>query len=461
MTRLSLCALAVAAGSVVVLTGQSSPALTDYYTQIAPRVIDRDYVPKFIDSSYGAADFNGDGQQDIVVLGADYPRGGTTYEAQGGRLFLGNGDGAFTAAPANQFPVDTLRTVHPRKLLLNDLNGDRRADLFVASHGWDTNPFPGEQNRLYLSQPGGGWKDETGSLPQLSDFSHSAAAGDLSGRGITDIIAGNGYAGQNRVLAYTLLNSGSGQFSMTRSNLPVGSGETLDTLTTHNYALTELMDLDGDALPELIVGADTRTGFRNTGATIFWNRAGSFVESDKTRLPVTAAFPDNHIDYDATPIDVNRDGRQDLLMVGTLGQPISGGWYIQVLVNKGDHRFEDESAIRLQEGTVASTGVTWPKWVRVIDFNHDGAQDFYVEFTTTSLSREQPVVWLNDGAGKFSVLRISDFVPSGREFMVNPLHLIETRQGYSAFTLQSYSGSGGLVLTGLLASRPYTGFPRR
>lgn len=424
-------------------------------------MIDRDYVPKSIDASYGSADFDGDGQQDIVVLGADYPRGGTTYEAQGGRLFLGNGDGQFTAAPANLFPVDTLKTVHPRKLLMKDLNGDRRADLFISSHGWDASPFPGEQNRLYLSQPGGGWKDETASLPQLSDFSHSSAAGDLSGRGLTDLIVGNGYAVQNRILSYTLLNSGSGQFSMTRSNLPVSGGETFDTLTQHNFAMTELMDLDGDGLPELVVGADTRTGFRNTVATVFWNRAGSFVEADKTRLPPTAAFPDNHIDYDATPIDINRDGLQDLVIAGTLGQPISGGWYVQVLINKGDHQFEDESTLRLPEGTTASTGVTWARWVRVVDFNHDGAQDFYVEFTSASLPREQPVVWLNDGSGKFSVLRISDFVPSGREYTVNPLHLIETRQGYSAITLQSYSGSGGLVLTGLLATKSYTGLPRR
>ena len=63
-----------------------------------------------------------------------------------------------------------------------DLNGDGRPDMFIAGHGWDAEPFPGEQNRLYLSRPGGGWRDATGELPRLSDFSHPAAISDRTSR---------------------------------------------------------------------------------------------------------------------------------------------------------------------------------------------------------------------------------------------------------------------------------------
>jgi hypothetical protein len=56
-------------------------------------------------------------------------------------------------------------------------------------HGWDGDPFPGEQNRLYLSERGGGWRDATGSLPQLNDYTHALAVGDLSARGVLDIVA--------------------------------------------------------------------------------------------------------------------------------------------------------------------------------------------------------------------------------------------------------------------------------
>ena len=51
------------------------------------------------------------------------------------------------------------------------------------------------QNRLYLSWPGGGWRDATSELPQLSDFSHSAAIGDIRNIGDDD-----------RILPYVLLN---------------------------------------------------------------------------------------------------------------------------------------------------------------------------------------------------------------------------------------------------------------
>ena len=58
--------------------------------------------------------------------------------------------------------------------------------MFLPLGGWDADPFPGEQNRLYLSRPGGGWRDATSELPQLSDFTHSAATGDIRGLGTPD-----------------------------------------------------------------------------------------------------------------------------------------------------------------------------------------------------------------------------------------------------------------------------------
>jgi hypothetical protein len=50
-----------------------------------------------------------------------------------------------------------------------DFNADGRNDMFLACGGWDTVNGPGEQNRLYLSRPEGGWRDVTDTLPQLSD----------------------------------------------------------------------------------------------------------------------------------------------------------------------------------------------------------------------------------------------------------------------------------------------------
>ena len=157
-----------------------SPLLEPYYTLLPPEVIDPSYRPD--GHSSASTDLDGDGNEDLVLLRHTFRGTAENHRPQSGRVFLGDGDGGFRRAPADLFPVDTLNTVNPRKAPFGDLNGDGLPDMFLAGHGWDTEPFPGEQNRLYLSGPGGGWHDATSALPQLTGFSHSAAIGDIRGR---------------------------------------------------------------------------------------------------------------------------------------------------------------------------------------------------------------------------------------------------------------------------------------
>jgi hypothetical protein len=437
---------------------QTSPRLADYFTPIPRNVLDAGYTPAGIFHAIG--DVNGDRYDDLIVLGAWYPGGGVTCcTPQPGRVYLSDGDGHFSPAPADLFPVDTLLTVHPRKVLFADFNADGRPDMFISSHGWDADPFPGEQNRLYLSRPDGGWRDATANLPEISDFSHSSAAGDVSGRGVIDIFVGNGYG---RISPYFLLNTGSGQFTPTRTNIPAGTNQFLAITAFPSSTLT---DLNGDGLPELVVGCEGR------GTTILWNRAGVFVETDRTELPPTAAFRTTHTDYDVQRIDVNQDGLPDLVIVGTQRR-FFRGWFVQVLINKGNRQFVDETATRVPPGE-ASAGIeessgasasapdTTPSalWVRVLDFNQDGAPDFAVEFNATGspFTQDQPVVWLNDGAGHFSTLKARDFVAAGNESSVlGGPHLIATRNGYSFIGPQLFGNNLGLwIQGGLLATRPY------
>ena len=187
----------------------AAQVLAPYYTPLPVDVIDPSYRPHANISE--AADLDGDGNEDLVLLGFTFPTSDVTaanYRPQPGRVFLGDGDGGFRRAPAELFPVDTLNTVTPRKAPFGDLNGDGLPDMFIAGHGWDAEPFPGEQNRLYLSRPGGGWRDATSELPRLSDFSHSAAIGDIRGQGIPDILVGNYGGDPENVLPYVLLNNG-------------------------------------------------------------------------------------------------------------------------------------------------------------------------------------------------------------------------------------------------------------
>lgn len=127
-----------------------------------------------------------------------------------------------------------------------------------------------------------------------------------------------------------------------------------------------LTDLNGDGLAELIVTADSTVGpngIRRT--TILWNRGGQFVDTDKTELPLPLIFTNNHIDHDVQRIDVN----------------------------------------------------------------HDGAPDFYVQFAPGSqwLAQDQPLIWLNDGAGHFSTLTVGDSVAPGKEWLIGSDFLVATR----------------------------------
>ena len=453
------------------IQSQTRPRLADYFTEIPVTVIDADYAPKSIRSPM-TADLNGDGNQDLIVIGVDYAGGGRNCCSPGtpqpGRVYLGDGAGHFTPAPTALFPIDTLKTVFTEGLLFADFNGDARTDMFIPGHGWDADPFPGEQNRLYLSVPGGGWTDATDTLPQLSDMSVASAAGDISGRGALDIFVANGGAGQAHIGAYTLLNTGSGQFTQTFSNIPVVSTAAVRTpcgnpgqprcrLLDSSIQGATLADLNDDGLPELIVTGRTLNGDIHT-ETILWNRDGVFTDTDTTALPDPAIFP-TRFDWNVKRIDVNLDGLQDLVLVGT--QQNYAGWFVQILVNRGDRQFVDETAERVPAGQGSGGGdgppaSVYPANVQVLDFNQDGAPDFAVEFITgsTPLTQSQPLIWINDGTGHFSTLTVGDFVTAGRENVLATAHLVATRNGYS-FITPRWTGSGGLKLTGVLATKPY------
>lgn len=446
------------------------PMLADYFTVIPQTVLDAGYKPLRLGVDTWNEDLDGDGHQDLVVFGFNYPFSGV-YDVtepnfdvpQPTRVFLGDGNGRFAAAPADLFPVDTLQTVFPKKLLFADFNADGRPDMFVSTIGWDIWPSPGEQNRLYLSRPEGGWRDATDTLPQLRDYSHSAAAGDISGRGIIDIFVGNVKPALNAIRSYTLLNNGSGLFTQTRTNIPVGDRQLLDS-TTSRYPGATLADLNDDGLPELIVTGNNTDAVRPS--TILWNRAGVFVETDATKLPAPGIFSNGHYDHDAQRIDVNQDGLPDLILVGGQNTSLSSGWFVQVLVNHGDRKFVDETADRVPSGEGGggtegvSTTAPSAQWVRVLDFNQDGAPDFSVEMQKNGAMRlpsDTPLIWLNDGTGHFSTLKVRDFVAPGEEDRLGLGHLVATRNGLSFISTTYNPNSGGwpLSVKGLLATRPY------
>lgn len=437
------------------------PTLSNYFKSFFTHpTVDPSYRPQAA-FTFRAPDLNGDGHQDLLVLGGFYPGGSTNWTTQPGRLLLGDGKGGYTIAGESVFPNAALSSVHPRKVIFADFNGDGRADVFIADHGWDAPPFPGQQNQLFLSKAGGGYDNATARLSQVSDFTHAADAADIDGDGDVDIFVGNGYGYEGDPLSYMLINDGAGNFTRNDSTLPVHAGGLLDFMSVHHFPGATLADLNGDGLPELLVTADAGNPYdklRNT--TIIWNQKGVFKEDSVTMLPLPAGVP-AHIDLDVQMADFNYDGRPDLIVVGTNGDPYYKGAFVQLLRNDGNNVFTDVTASSMPAADVMSwtpgspNDTPWGMWLQQLDFNHDGVMDFAVNYNG-QLKQSTPLVWLNDGAGKFTVLHVSDFVEPGSEWMMNTGHFVAMEHGYGHVTTQ-YSEGGGLLTMGLAPLMAYRG----
>ena len=101
------------------------------------------------------ADFDGDGVLDLfrAVLGGR-ELGESLIVRRPLEMWIGNGNGTYRRDDG-MLPTPSVGGFHPRKAVAADYNGDGREDVIVADHGYDADPFPGAPLLLYLSTADG------------------------------------------------------------------------------------------------------------------------------------------------------------------------------------------------------------------------------------------------------------------------------------------------------------------
>jgi len=170
---------------------------------------------KFVYDATTFADFLQNGSYTMVTMTLEYDATKPIEQAQTGHIYFYqkiNGQGWIDIT--NKLLQDTTGCIHPRKAMVADLNNDKKPDVVFACHGYDSPPFPGEHQRILLSQNDGTYKNVL--LPTVA-YAHGGSVADLDGNGYSSII----YTDTSvRKEPFVLVNNKDGTFTENSSSLP-------------------------------------------------------------------------------------------------------------------------------------------------------------------------------------------------------------------------------------------------
>ncbi|WP_172202794.1 VCBS repeat-containing protein [Niveibacterium sp. COAC-50] len=318
------------------------------------------------------ADFFQEGSWSFVNASLEYDAQKPISEAKPGHIrFWRQVNGTWQDRTSDLLD-DTTGCIHPRKLIVADFNGDGRPDVFLACHGYDAPPYPGEQARILLSRADGRY-DNT--LLPFSGYYHGASAADLDGDGKPDIIVADTYYGR----PYALMNQGNGSFVQDLTRVPAslqGKG---------GIYSVELIDT-GHGVPDLFVGSGTPPGSDPANPAAAWALPNGYLRNDGT-----GHFTDPLI---ALP---NSPGSTGIVYGLALDFVLRDGWiyfhqinntwgaadpfYNDVIVRKVRMSDLQETLIYEHRGPY-SDGGTWFPWITVTDTHVKGNCDWWIGDTS-------------------------------------------------------------------------------
>ncbi|MCP3981939.1 MAG: choice-of-anchor D domain-containing protein [bacterium] len=268
--------------------------------------------------STAAADFNGDGNTDLVV--------GHTYDPVS--IWLGDGRGDFEFATRLG-----MQSVYPT---VGDFNGDGRADLALPGHG----PAAPDLSIL-LGEESGGF--DTAAEIEIGNVI-SIAVGEFNGDGHADLAVANEGPGSHSV--GILLGEGNGRFDIA-AELTMG----------WRAPLVVVGEFNGDDRADLAVGSRTETNCSRPTycalTILLGDGSGGFEQATRVELggsPESVAIG-----------DFNADGAEDLAVV------VPRGNATRIFEGDGEGGFD-------ATGEVSGSH----RWVAANDLNEDDAIDLAI-----------------------------------------------------------------------------------
>lgn len=282
-----------------------------------------------------AGDFNGDGKPDAAVLSnCDASCSGPAVS-----IFLNTGNGTFAAGV--DYEVGGLTSV---AIATGDFNGDGHLDIAVLNQCY-TSSCGGQGSVVVLLGNGDGTFQPAITTPMnnLNQVWWLAAA-DLNHDGKTDLVVANGGSAQ------VLLSNGDGTFTFGEDYSGGGAGGSLSVA---------IGDVNGDGNPDIVVANSCDAPVGDSGCAngsigvLLGNGDGTFQPANVTNVP------DGNFDGIALA-DVNKDGKLDIVA--------SVGPGIVVFLGNGDGTFQNPTAY--------SGGATLGNnQMAVADLRNDGGLD--------------------------------------------------------------------------------------
>jgi hypothetical protein len=323
-----------------------------------------------------AADFNGDGNLDLIVVSTNNISSNWGYS-----VLLGNGDGSFQAPVFYQQGTLT-NSVSYLNVVVADLNGDKKPDVVV-----------GPLLAVLIGNGDGTFATPVSYYPGDTNALGPPLVGDFNGDGKLDIAVSEFVSTPSGTAV--LYGNGDGTFQAA-----------IFPASLSGFSPWYTADINNDGTPDLI-GSDVIALGKGDGTF--------------TLLPPLSA-PPNFTYYVGQIGDVNGDGRLDLLVsVGALpsGHPIGCG----VLLGNGDGTFGPLTATPSVEFVpeIVTCG-------QLTDMNNDNRPDLV--FGTNVGSSDNPIEGI-------SVLL--NTTPPFADFSINPSSGSTTSQTMSAGQTASFS----------------------